>query len=921
MRPLQLTMSAFGPYAGETVLDLERLGTGGLYLITGDTGAGKTTIFDAITYALYGEASGPERKASMFRSTYADTDTPTFVELVFSYQGQRYTVRRNPEYLRPAKRGDKLVSQRAEESLQLPDGRVLTKRQEVNDTIKALIGLDRGQFSQIAMIAQGEFRQLLLAETRDRQKIFREIFQTRYYQLFQDRVKSEAAALEQNCQKARDSVKQYIGGILCSQEDPLLEQVQQAQEGTLPFPEILSLLDALLEQDRQAEEACTKALDQVENQLQEINARLVQAEALEKARKALLLAEEAVTVQKTKEAELSAALEAEQAKAPQREALAKEIAALEALLPRYGELEKHTADLDEAEKEIKRLRTVLLQKETAQEEQNTRYAACQEEAAALSKAGEVRERLQGQWDRAVQRQESLTRLDQTLRDWTQSGTALEHAQARYQDAQTKADAAQQEYQRQNKAFLYAQAGLLAKNLAEGVPCPVCGSLEHPAPAEAPSEAPTEAALKKEQERAEAAQKKAMDLSREAGSCKAVQAQLEKAAAEQAERLLPGCALEDAPKQVRQALSEAAEEIKALDVQVQEAERQVKRRRVLDQQLPDLEKARSALAAEIGQQREALAGAESRQRELTQQCGSLRAQLPCPDAETAQVQLKTLSLQKKSLEEACRRAEEACRDCKTNLAAAQARQQQLSAQVSGAPSVDLPAERDRLRQRQEQKTQLLGQGKSLHTRRSTNQTLREKLCGQSAELDALEKQYAWLRALSDTVNGALTGKQKLALETYVQITCFQRILHRANTRFMVMSGGQYELRRQEISDNNKAQSGLELEVLDHYNGSRRSVRSLSGGESFLASLSLALGLSDEIQSNAGGVRLDTMFIDEGFGTLDEETLQQAMKAFAALAEGDRLVGIISHVGELKERIDKQIVVTKTRNGGSRAEIVV
>lgn len=921
MRPLQLTMSAFGPYAGETVLDLERLGTGGLYLITGDTGAGKTTIFDAITYALYGEASGPDRKASMFRSTYADTDTPTFVELVFSYQGQRYTVRRSPEYLRPAKRGDKekKVSQRAEESLQLPDGRVLTKRQEVNDTIKALIGLDRGQFSQIAMIAQGEFRQLLLAETRDRQKIFREIFQTRYYQLFQDRVKSEAAALEQNCQKARDSMRQYIGGILCSQEDPLLEQVKQAQE--VPFPEILSLLDTLLEQDRQAEEACSKALDQVEAQLQESSARLVQAEALEKARKDLLLAEEAVTVQKAKEAELSAALEAEQAKAPQREALAKEIAALEALLPRYEELEHHAADLAGTEKEIKRLRTVLLQKETAQEEQNTRYAACQEEAAALAKAGEIRERLQGQRERAVQRQESLTRLDQTLRDWTQSGTALKHAQARYQEAQAKADAAQQQYQRQNKAFLDAQAGLLAKHLAEGVPCPVCGSLEHPAPAEAPSEVPTEAALKKEQKRAEAAQKEAMDLSREAGSCKAVQAQLEKAAAEQAERLLPGCALEDAPKQVRQALSEASEEIKALDVQVQEAERQVKRRRVLDQQLPDLEKARSALAAEIGQQREALAGAESRQRELTQQCGSLRAQLPCPDAETAQVQLKTLSLQKKSLEEACRRAEEACRDCKTNLAAAQARQQQLSAQVSGAPSVDLPAERDRLRQRQERKNQLLGEGKSLHTRRSTNQTLREKLSRQSAELDALEKQYAWLRALSDTVNGALTGKQKLALETYVQITCFQRILHRANTRFMVMSGGQYELRRQEISDNNKAQSGLELEVLDHYNGSRRSVRSLSGGESFLASLSLALGLSDEIQSNAGGVRLDTMFIDEGFGTLDEETLQQAMKAFAALAEGDRLVGIISHVGELKERIDKQIVVTKTRNGGSRAEIVV
>lgn len=921
MRPLKLTLSAFGPYAGETVLDLERLGTGGLYLITGDTGAGKTTIFDAITYALYGEASGRDRKVSMFRSTYADSNIPTFVELLFSYQGQRYTVRRNPEYLRPAKRGDKLVTQRAEEELHLPDGRVLTKRQEVNDAIRTLLGLDRGQFSQIAMIAQGEFRQLLLADTKDRQEIFREIFQTRYYQLFQDRLKTEAAALGQACRKARDSVQQYIGGILCPQEDPLSEQVQQAQEGALPFPEILSLLDALLEQDRQAEETCTKALDQAETQLQEINARLVQAEALEKLKTELLRAEEEAKRLDVKTAELQAAWKAEQAKAPQRESLAKEIAALEALLPRYEELEQHTAGLAGTEKEIKRLRTALSQKETAQAEQDARCAACQAEAAALSQAGEVRERLQGQRDQSVQRLDALHHLDQTLREWTQSAAALEHAQTRYQDAQAKADAAQQQYQRQNKAFLDAQAGLLAQALEEGAPCPVCGSLDHPAPAEAPPEAPTEAALKQEQKRAEAAQKEAMVLSREAGSCKATQAQLEKTAAEQTERLLPGCTLEDAREQVHPVLEEAAEAIKALDTQLQEAERQVKRRRILDQQLPDLEKARSDLAAEIAQQREALAGAESRQKELTQHRDTLRAQLPYPDAKTAQVQRETLSRQKNSLEEALRSAENACRSCETALAAAQARQQQLSAQLSDANAIDIPAERDLLRQRQEQRAQLHAQSKTLHTRRSTNQAVRDNLTGKAAELDRLETRYAWMRALSDTVNGSLTGKQRIALETYVQITCFQRILHRANTRFMVMSGGQYELRRQETADSNRAQSGLELEVLDHYNGSRRSVRSLSGGESFLASLSLALGLSDEIQSSAGGVRLDTMFIDEGFGTLDEETLQQAMKAFAALAEGDRLVGIISHVGELKERIDRQIVVTKTRSSGSRAEIVV
>ncbi len=158
-----------------------------------------------------------------------------------------------------------------------------------------------------------------------------------------------------------------------------------------------------------------------------------------------------------------------------------------------------------------------------------------------------------------------------------------------------------------------------------------------------------------------------------------------------------------------------------------------------------------------------------------------------------------------------------------------------------------------------------------------------------------------------------------LETYIQMTYFDRIIVRANTRFMVMSGGQYELKRRAEADNNRRQSGLELDVIDHYNGTRRSVKTLSGGESFLASLSLALGLSDEIQSSAGGIRLDTMFVDEGFGSLDEESLRQALRALSALSEGNRLVGIISHVAELKERIDRQIVVTKDRDGGSRAQI--
>ena len=208
MRPIQLNISAFGPYAGRVELNLDQLGTSGLYLITGDTGAGKTTIFDAITFALFGEASGNSRETSMLRSKYASPDTPTEVELTFAYGGKIYTVKRNPEYERPAKRGEGMTLQKADGQLIMPDGSVIAKLKDVNQKIKEILGVDRRQFSQIAMIAQGDFLKLLLADTKERQGIFREIFKTGYYQELQDRLKAESGSLGRQCEAAGSSVKQ-----------------------------------------------------------------------------------------------------------------------------------------------------------------------------------------------------------------------------------------------------------------------------------------------------------------------------------------------------------------------------------------------------------------------------------------------------------------------------------------------------------------------------------------------------------------------------------------------------------------------------------------------------------------------------------------------------------------------------------------
>ena len=259
MRPLKLTLSAFGPYAGHTEIDLEKLGEKGLYLITGDTGAGKTTIFDAITYALYDAPSGTNRDTSMFRSKYASPETPTFVEMTFSCGGKVYTVKRNPEYERPARRGSKMTRQRAEAELHLPDGSgVLDKPKEVNAALVRIIGLDRSQFSQIAMIAQGEFLKLLTAETKDRQEIFRKIFKTNCYEVLQNRLKDSTNTLYRKCEAARASVQQYIGGIVCAEGDMLREKAQQAKEGKLPFAETVELLETLIDRDEAEDAACAR---------------------------------------------------------------------------------------------------------------------------------------------------------------------------------------------------------------------------------------------------------------------------------------------------------------------------------------------------------------------------------------------------------------------------------------------------------------------------------------------------------------------------------------------------------------------------------------------------------------------------------------------------------------------------------------
>ena len=925
MRPLHLTLSAFGPYAGQVEIPLEQLGERGLYLITGDTGAGKTTIFDAITYALYGEPSGDNRDPSMFRSKYAQPDTPTWVELVFSYGGETYTVRRSPEYERPAKRGGGTTIQRAEAELHLPDGRLVTKTREVTGEIVNIIGLDRSQFAQIAMIAQGDFLKLLLADTRSRQEIFRKLFPTQGYMVFQERVKSESGALHRQCEAAKASVQQYIEGVLCPQEDPLYPQWERAWAGELPNQETVALLETLLEQDRERETRRSQALEQLDGELNAVTALLAKAEELEKARGQLKAAQARREACAAQWEAAQQQLEVQTAQAPRLEGLRAQLADLEAELPRYQELDRLSQSLTAFTQNIRRQSTRLEEQESEQKRRETELEHGRQERAALEEAGAQRERLLGQKTRGQEQSQRLEELNTLLEECRQAHLELGNAQNRYIVARQKAQEAQEDYTGKNRAFLDEQAGILAQELAEGQPCPVCGSRTHPDPARLSPGAPTEEKLNQAKRAWEKAQQTASTWSVEAGKARTALEEREQRLRSQMAQVLPECGadqpLDQVAQFIREAQRQAGETWKQVEVQLRQVEADLKHKNQLDTQIPQQEQRLGELEQAIAAAREQLAGENSRREELEGQIHALEGQLRYPQAEQARQAQRTLKEELQRLEEAQTEAQKRANAAQLALTGAEEAVKQLTQLVEQSQPVDVETQQARSLDLAQRRAQLTAEQRELHTRLTTNCTALEQIQGKTAQLTQLEQRYTWMRTLSNTVNGTLQGKEKIALETYVQMTFFDRILRRANLRLLVMTGGQYELKRRREAAGNRSQSGLEMDVIDHYNGTQRSVKSLSGGESFQASLALALGLSDEIQSSAGGIRLDTMFVDEGFGSLDEESLAKAMGALGDLAQGNRLVGIISHVSELKEKIDKQIVVRKDRIGGSRVELVV
>lgn len=875
MKPVKLILSAFGSYAGMETIDFTKMQQG-LFLITGDTGAGKTTIFDGITYALYDKTSGGARDGNMMRSQYAAEDTDTYVEYVFSYRGEHYTVRRSPEYLRLGKRrkadgSPRLVKMGAKVGLILPDGTEYQgKKKEIDAKIEEIIGLDVNQFTQLAMIAQGDFLKLLHAESRERKKIFSKIFQTRLFWKVEEELKERAKQLYISLE---DSAKD------CKREMERVEPFPSTETETVwkmllenELSDADSVMDTLEEICRQGADREAQAGEQLavlNKQTKELNADIQSGEEVNR-----LFALKSQVQKRQKELETEAA---------QIEDLRRQVGEgkrAERVYTKECQLEKTSA-------EEKQLSGQIMETKKWLDEMQKKAVTAQAELKAFQ------DRLKRQ-EPILQQQ--IIRLRDVLPKYAQISkleeTCREHT-GRMEEILKECSAASVQYEDKYQHFFAEQAGILAKDLREGIPCPVCGSKEHPNKARLSGKAPDQKAVQKAKEKRDKAEKERMLIQEQFQETKS--------------------RLESEKKLLCEAVCGIQGDVsgeKALKERLNQLEKEHNQKK---SECQDKETDYRKLVEELKQK---AGGLESREKQLQE----IHTKQKEEDADFRQ----ELSIQKFESYEAYLRAKEwmydhDAKEKKIKQYDAQTvetvtKMEMLTEQTEGKKPADLTAEKEKLDALLILQKELHTGWLHLHDQNQKNGEAKGKLKQYFDKRGKQTTHYEMVNNLSRTANGTLSGSVKMDFETYVQRKYFKQIIHAANRRLSRMNSNEFILQCRDMKDlSSQGQAGLDLDVYHLMNDSLRDVKTLSGGESFMASLSMALGLADVVQSTAGAISLETMFVDEGFGSLDDGARERAIQILIELAGEKGLVGIISHVNELKEQIEYKLVVTKTGQG--------
>ena len=923
MKPLKLTMSAFGSYAGKNVIDF----TGqqqGIFLITGDTGAGKTTIFDAITYALYNQTSGGERNGNMMRSQYAQPEAETYVELEFLYRGQTYRVRRNPDYkITKTLKNGKIREQKVPHSVELtlPDGTVFPEKKNATDAkIIEILGLTADQFSQIVMIAQGDFLKLLYTKSDERKMIFSKLFRTDIYWKIQENLRRKSMEMDERIQendRAFEQEKSRIIPLPESEELPLDELVERLRE---------RLKDALKEQNlrranvEELNKKITKyeeinklfrSLEKIRQTGKELEARQAESkerrQQIENARKAdKVLVAEQQNLRQQQEVEQSA-----QAIAKMTETLANDQEMFETL----------KTQLQEVEAEQKREAADIQKKMLALEQSFPSYEALQNARSEEQQAKKVWEDLGKISEESFHKKEAgIAALKEQQKQQEQ---VVEQTKKNWEQTSLSASESAKHYEHMYEAFLKEQAGILAENLSAGCPCPVCGSTVHPDPAKLSDHAVTEleveqakktrAAAEEKRDLAYAAfeaektekQKLAQAVEKEEADFVLAQtiAKQQRKEAEQNYVSLQKIAEQIREKLVYPSLAEAKKQYAAMQKALEAAEQEIAKKR---RKVSELAEAMNTLKGQKLAEEENQKTAKKLAVKTEKEYAKLLEKSGFVSEETYHLAIlpersrSKLEREEKEYESQCLRQ--------------QSEQKLLEKQVSGKTYTDTTELNEQLKAEKQVLKEAEKTYMELHTAYENDRAVLQNCAVYLEKGKNLESEDQVIKSLSKTANGRLSGSAKIDFETYIQRQYFKQIIHEANKRLLTMSNHQFILKlKEEANTGRKTNEGLDLSVYSLVTDSERDVKTLSGGESFLAALAMALGLSDIVERSAGAIHPDMMFIDEGFGSLDENSRNQAVRVLQEMAGGSKLIGIISHVTELKQEIDDQLIVSKDENG--------
>lgn len=917
-------MSAFCPYAKEVEIDFDEFENKGLFLISGETGAGKTAIFDGISYALYGKVSGQNRGIDCLRSDFANADTPTFVKLTFEHRGTIYQIKRSPKYMRPKKRGnDGFTEEAATVEFTTPD-KVFTNSNDVEAKIIELLGITHQQFKQIVMIAQGEFLNLLLSDSKDRGKILRKIFDTSSFEQIQSALKNKLRELETQKKEIDKSVMDSYRKVLCDADKKI--EFDNITSNVYNLSAVLDFLIKLQSDFEKIKMSLANEKSEISKEIENSINKISLIENLNSSIELIKTNEKIVTENVEKSAQEEQILTKLKAEEPVRDKLVSDISKISETLEKYSQLSQKTADYSKntAEKINKSAMSNDLQKKINQQKEESNEIE--------KKLNELSNVDIEKTDNSYRIKNSLE-LEEKLESLIKNHDFCQKQQHQYEQVipqftmkNNDYKKISNEYTQMESLFFAEQAGILADKLIVNQPCPVCGSDNHPNPAVKSENAPTQSELKEKKLKTDALREELQKHSDWLNKSKSTLDANKTTLLKQVESHI-GSKIEW--KFIKEKLEELSanqqSNHKLLTDKQKEISNKLNLKKNLNEKYNNLQKSNENYMTALEKIRTEISDCDKILATLSAEIKGLREILSFESEEKAREELNKMQMDLDSRKSALIRTEDNCKKTSeiisTSTGIVNSEKNKLNNFVeklkfSQAPTdkIDITPVQKSLEQNKTKLENIDQQISNNQHKIKNNDDVFKDLKNYNAKKEELDKLYISVKELSDTANGELTGKrQKITFETYVQQVYFDLIVDEANSRFRAMSANQYELVRKEEASNFQKQTGLELDVYDYWTGKKRPVKSLSGGQSFMASLSLALGLSDVVQKISGGVELDTMFIDEGFGSLDDQSLEKAMDTIAQLAQGNRLVGIISHVKELKERIDNKIIIEKDKQG--------